>query len=409
MKHLILIFLGLIFTTLLGKSQSVNQTSGSIHDAADYPYWISMMQDSEANFFATQQAFERYWENRPITRGCGWKVFKRWEYMMRDRVSAEGVKPGSDVTYRTYTEYIHNIRSTAGNWISLGPSLIPLPGPAGYEGLGRLNNVAFHPTDHFRWYVAAPSGGIWMTSNGGTTWETHTDTLPTLGASAVVIDYTNPDILYIGTGDRDAGDAPGLGVFKSTDGGYTWAQSTQGLGEKTVGEILMHPTNHQILLAAANGGIFRSTDAGANWSLSTSGNFKDIDFKPNDPNIVYAAAGANFYRSADNGVTWTHIIAGLTGGQRGTIAVTQANPNYVYFVQSDNSSGFKGLYRSTDAGLTFTTRSTTPNILDWSCDGSGTGGQGWYDLSLEADPANAEIIYVAVSYTHLTLPTIYSV
>lgn len=394
MKKIILLFAGLIFTAIIGKAQTADATSDIKGDEASYPLWISMMQDPDANFFATQEAFEKYWDNRPITRGCGWKVFKRWEYMMRDRVSPEGVKPAPDVTYRAYTEYIRNIRSSAGDWTSLGPAFIPLPGPAGYEGLGRLNNIAFHPTDQFKWYVAAPSGGMWMTSNGGSTWETHTDTLPTLGVSAVVVDYSNPNILYIGTGDRDAGDAPGLGVFKSTDGGYTWFQSTLGLGEKTVGEILMHPTNHLILLAAANGGIYRSTDGGANWSFSASGNFKDIDFKPNDPNIVYAAAGANFYRSTNNGVSWAQITSGLTGGQRGTIAVTPANPDYVYFVQSNNSSGFKGLYRSTDAGLNFATRSTSPNILDWSCDGSGTGGQGWYDLSIEADPLNAEVIYV---------------
>ncbi|NQV03735.1 MAG: hypothetical protein HQ542_13885, partial [Bacteroidia bacterium] len=394
MKRIFLISLGLIFTTLIVKSQSVSPSSSSLENTANYPSWVSMMQDPDANFFATQEAFNRYWENRPITKGCGWKVFKRWEFMMQDRVSDDGVKPAPNFTYDAYTEYIQNIRSTGGAWISLGPALIPLPGPAGYEGLGRLNNIAFHPTDPDSWYVAAPSGGMWMTSDGGANWETHTDTLPTLGVSAIVVDYNNPNIIYIGTGDRDAGDAPGLGIFKSVDGGYTWVQSTLGMGEKTVGEILHHPTNNQILIAVANGGIYRSTDAGANWTSSATGNFKDIDFKPNDPNIVYAASGASLYRSSDNGVTWGQITAGLTSGQRGAIAVTSANPNYVYFVQSNSSSGFKGLYRSTDAGLTFTTRSTSPNILDWSCTGSGTGGQGWYDLSVEADPVNPEIIYV---------------
>ena len=382
MKKFVLLSLGLIISALPVLSQSNN------------PVWVSMMQDPDANFYATQQAFNLYWKDRPITKGCGWKVFKRWEYLMQDRVSPEGFKPSPDATYKTYTDYIKNIRSTSGNWSSLGPALIPLPGPAGYEGLGRINNIAFHPTNPNKWYIAAPSGGMWMTSDGGTTWETHTDTLPTLGVSAVTIDYTNTNIIYIGSGDRDAGDAPGLGVFKSTDGGLTWALSNNGMGNKTIGEILIHPTNHLILIAATNSGVYRSTDGGSNWTLSTSGNFKDLDFKPNDPNIVYGAAGANFYRSADNGVTWTLITAGLTGGQRGTIAVTPDNANYVYFVQSDNSSGFKGLYRSSDAGLTFTTRSTSPNILDWSCDGSGSGGQGWYDLSLEADPLNAEKIYV---------------
>ena len=174
----------------------------------------------------------------------------------------------------------------------------------------------------------------------------------------------------------------------------TWSPSKTGMGDKTVGQIIQHPTNALIFLAATSGGVYRSTDGGSNWIQSITGNFKDICFKPNDPNIVYAAQGANFYRSSNGGVSFTQITSGLTSGQRGAIAVTAANSNYVYFVQSNSSSGYKGLYRSTDAGLNFTTRSTSPNILDWSCGGSGTGGQGWYDLAITADPANAEIVYV---------------
>ena len=230
MKKFFLLALGLIFISLYGESQTSSQFMNVPTDAADYPYWIDMMQDPEANFFVTQDAFNRYWENRPITRGCGWKVFKRWEYMMHSRVTPDGIKPLPDVTYNAYTDYVTNIRSVAGDWTSLGPALIPVPGPAGYLGLGRLNDIAFHPTDLQKWYVAAPSGGMWMTSDGGQNWETHTDTLPTLGVSSIVVDWINPDIIFIGTGDRDAGDAPGLGVFKSIDGGLTWVQWNTGMG-----------------------------------------------------------------------------------------------------------------------------------------------------------------------------------
>ena len=362
-------------------------------DTANYPYWIEMMQDPDANFFATQRAFESYWKDRPHGRGKGWKVFKRWEYMMQSRVSPDGKKPAPDKTYNAYSDFVKSIRSSSGNWTNLGPATIPAPGPAGYEGLGRLNVVAWHPSDPNKLYVGAPSGGFWMSSDGGNTWTTSTDTMPTLGVSAIVVDFSNPNHILIGTGDRDAGDAPGLGVFKSTDGGLTWAPSSGGMGNRTVARIIQHPTSAQTYLAATSGGVYRTTDGGVTWSLSTGGNFKDIHFKPNDPNIVYAVGIADFYRSTNNGTSFTKITAGLTGGQRGVIAVTAANPDYVYFMQSDGSSGFKGLYRSTDAGLTFTTRSTGPNIMGWSCDGSDSGGQGWYDLALAADPLNPEIIY----------------
>jgi len=363
-------------------------------DTASWPYWIGMMQDPEANFFKTRQAFETYWKDRPVTRSSGYKVFKRWEYFMENRVSPDGTRPAPEEVVMALNAYLDNNRSVSGNWTSLGPSQIPAPGPAGYEGLGRLNTVAFHPADPNKLYVGAPSGGMWQTSDGGLTWTTYTDTLPTLGVSSILIDHSDPSRIFIGTGDRDAGDAPGLGVFLSTDGGLSWAPSKTGMGDKTVGKLIQHPLNANQMFAATSGGIYRSDNGGSSWSLITSGNFKDLCFKPNDPSILYAAQGADFYRSSNGGGSFVKITAGLTSGQRGVIAVTPANPNYVYFVQSNSSSGFKGLYRSTDAGLTFTTRSTSPNILDWSCDGSASGGQGWYDLAIAADPVNPELIYV---------------
>lgn len=376
---------------LTGNAQAIS--AKTLNDTTNFPYWIEMMQNPDANFFQTQRAFTQYWKDRKITRGCGWKVFKRWEYMMQSRVNPDGSLPVPEAAYNAYTEYQNKSRSMAGSWVNMGPSQIPSPGPPGYLGLGRLNVVAFHPTDPNKLYVGAPAGGMWQTSNGGNTWETHTDTLPTLGVSAIVVDFSNPQNILIGTGDRDAGDAPGLGVFKSIDGGLTWSPAKTGMDNKTVGKIIQHPTNSQIYLAATSGGIYRTVNGGSSWTNSKTGNFKDILFKPTDPNIVYAVLGADFYRSADNGLTFTKITAGLTGGQRGVIAVTPANPDYVYFMQSDGGSGFQGLYRSVDAGITFNTRSTSPNIMDWSCDGSGSGGQSWYDLALAADPTNPEVIF----------------
>ncbi|MGE5424470.1 MAG: PKD domain-containing protein, partial [Syntrophothermus sp.] len=379
----------------LANAQNSSQ-SLSKNDTADFPYWIQMMQDPDANFFKVQRAFNIYWKDRPIVRSHGWKVFKRWEYMMSSRVSPNGDRPAPDATLKAYEAYVasHDRSRTAvnGNWTSLGPSTIPAPGPAGYEGLGRINTVAWHPTDPNKLYIGAPAGGFWNSDDGGATWTTHTDSLATLGVSSILIDPANPSVILIGTGDRDAGDAPGMGVYKSTDGGLTWNPSKTGMDNKTVGQMIQ---NGQTILAATSGGVYRSTDGGANWTKTASGDFKDIDFKPNDPNTVYAAGGASFYRSTNNGLTFTQIASGLPiGQQRLVIAVTPANSTYVYVLISSTDSGLKGVYRSTDSGLTFTAMMTSPNILDWSCDGSGSGGQGWYDLALAADPVNANTIYV---------------
>ncbi|MCK9219374.1 MAG: PKD domain-containing protein [Bacteroidales bacterium] len=392
MKKTLLLLAGMLCFVIVSKSQSLIATP--TNDTASFPYWIQMMQNPSGNFFKTQRAFNLFWKDRKITRGCGWKVFKRWEYMMQSRILPDGSFPDPTATFNMYEQYRKTPQSISGNWINLGPSQIPAPGPSGYEGLGRLNVVAFHPSDPNKFYAGSPSGGLWQTTDGGNTWVTYTDTLATLGVSAIVVDYTNPNKILIGTGDRDAGDAPGLGIFKSLDGGITWTPSQTGMGNVTVCRIIQHPTNSQIYIAATTSGIYRSTDGGTNWVQTKTGGFKDILFKPNDPNFIYAVAGADFYRSTDNGLSFVKITSGLTSGQRAVIAVTPANPAYVYFLQSNNGSGFQGLFRSTNSGLTFSTQSTTPNILNYDCSSNATGGQAWYDLALAADPNNAEIIFV---------------
>ncbi|HNQ59193.1 MAG TPA: T9SS type A sorting domain-containing protein [Bacteroidales bacterium] len=361
-------------------------------DTASFPYWIEMMQDENINFYQVVKAFDTYWEGRPVTKGCGYKPFKRWEYSMRNgRIYPDGTRKPASYTWNAYFDYIKSYRdSVYGHWESIGPKTYP---SLGYKGLGRINAIAFHPTNPDIFYIGAPSGGLWHTYDGGNTWGSNTDNLPTLGVSAIIVDYSNPNLIYIGSGDRDANDAVGMGVLRSNDSGLTWELWNNGMGEKIVGRLIQHPTNPSIILAATSGGIFKTIDGGANWAIKKTGNFKDIVFKPNNADIIYACSGANFFRSTDGGENFTQITNGLTGGQRAVVAVTPANPEYVYLLVSDNSSGFKGLYRSTDGGTSFVTMSNSPNILDWSCDGSGSGGQAWYDLEIAADPMNPNLIY----------------
>ncbi len=375
-------------------SVSAQEKPEALPDTSQYPYWIKMMQDPDANFFQTQRAFNQYWQGREITKGCGWKPFKRWESYMQTRVSPEGVKPAPDAVFNAYNQYMQQhdqATSLNGNWVSQGPFSIPTA--KGYQGLGRINAIAFHPTDPDILYIGAPSGGLWVTTQGGNSWTTNTDILPTLGVSAIAINPANPQIIYIGTGDRDAGDAPGIGVMKSTDGGVTWNLANSGMGSKVVSKMLIVTSNPDIVIAATTGGMYKSTDGGENWVFKAGGSFKDLVFKPGNQEILYAAADARFYRSTDQGETWTQITSGIPSASRGVIGVSPANPEMVYFLLAKSDNGFKGVYRSVDGGLNFTTRSTSPNIMDWSCDGSGSGGQAWYDLCMTVDPLDADVIY----------------
>jgi gliding motility-associated-like protein len=391
-------------------------TAQSTQDTINFPYWLDMMQDPSINFYQTQRAFNLYWSNKTIEKGCGYKPFKRWEYAMQEIIDAKGNIPAPGELerrverYKRYgiiynggpgNSYVIGGVNTAdclknGDWEELGPTQIPGNRTSQPNGLGRINGLAFHPTDSNIIYAGAPAGGLWITEDGGANWYTTTDTLASLGVSAIAVDPLYPDTIYIGTGDRDASDSYGRGIFKSTDGGVSWKPASSGMGNTIVGRLIIDPNNHQTLLAATNSGIFRSTNGGDSWTRTIAGNFKDIDLCYDNPNYVYAATYGNckFYRSTDNGQSFTHISSILpTGQRRMVIGTTKADSNMVYVLITE-SRKFKGLYLSTDKGLTFTTMSTTPNIMDYSANGSGTGGQAWYDLDIVIDMDNPADVYV---------------
>ncbi len=363
--------------------------------------WVDMMESGTANFYDIQKEFESYWQGKTIQRGHGWKQFKRWEYFMEPRVYPTGKIPPPDITAQALEEYQNTLGAAwtdNAQWQSLGPASWQT---ISYNpGIGRVNGFAVDPNDPNIIYAGAPSGGLWKSTDGGSTWQTTTDQLKVLGVTSIAIDPQNTNVVYIGTGDGDAGDTYSVGVLKSTDGGITWSET--GLQwavteTKRISKLLIHPQNSSILLAATNNGVYKSVDAGINWTNVLSGNFKDIEFKPGDPNVVYVA-GREFYRSTDGGDTFTQVTNGIQQSiriGRLAIAVTSANPNYVYMVAADIvTSGFLALYRSTDSGQSFSVRSTSPNILGYEIDGSDTGGQGWYDLAIAAAPDNADEIFV---------------
>ena len=386
----------LLLFIAVSTSAQVNQQLVAQEDTANYPYWIAMMQDQNANYYLTVSAFEKYWANRPIAKSSGYKVFKRWQYRMEHHIFADGTRMPEGYEANIIAANAANASSQqkllVANWTELGPFGFPVNSTGQPNGIGRINEIAFHPTDPSKIYAGAPAGGFWFTNNHGTTWTTTTDVLSTLGISAIIVNKINPNTIYLGTGDRDAGDAPGLGVYRSTNAGLTWTSYSTGLGQRTVNKMVIHPADTNILLAATNGGIFRTTNAGLSWTLvSNSASFKDIVFKPDNPNIVYATEGGRFYKSINNGVSWTQS-GGITG-TRMAIAVTQANPNMVYVVATSGSV-YGALYKSSNNGTSFTTMSTSPNIMDYSCDGSGNSGQGWYDLDIVASPTDSNTIFV---------------
>ena len=395
-KSLAAIILFLAVSTYTLQSQSTNNSGiNNQPDTADFPYWIKMMQDPDFNFFRTQNAFYKYFKNRPSGKGTGYKQFKRWEYRMERRIFPDGSIPQQDLIWNNFTEYQKSNRrsvKSGASWSELGPRVLINGG--GYDGLGRINALGFHPTDPSVLFIGAPSGGLWRSDDGGVNWTTFTDNLPSLGISDIQINYNNPDIMYIGTGDRDGGDSYGYGVMKSYDAGINWVLSREGMGNVTVSKMVMHNSNPDIIIAATSKGIYKTTNAGTNWYLTTSENFfKDLKYKPGDMMVLYAAQQGDFFRSADGGETWTETgVAELPSDGRFVIGVSPANNNTVYVAVADGP--FTGLYESLDSGLTFTEKSNSPNIMGYDKDGNDENSQAWYDFCIAVDPTNINNVII---------------
>jgi photosystem II stability/assembly factor-like uncharacterized protein len=379
-----IVLLMALFVGLEAQTTSNSTWSEKDLDYASYPYWIEMMNDHSVNFYEVQKAFETYFQNRDKGKGSGWKQFKRWEYFMEPRVFPTGERINSTQLWRemkAFNKLNPPAKNTNDNtWMPLGPATSQNITGHWNPGLGRINVIVRDPVDTSTLYIGAPAGGLWKTVNEGLTWTVLTDDLPILGVSAIAIDYTDTDIIYIGTGDKDASDTYSIGVLKSTDGGANWDETgiAWETGDtRTIAKLLIHPTDPSILFAATTIGLFKTTDGGSNWSNVLAGDIDDIEFKPGDPDVVYAVT-KNFYRSFDGGDSFTQI-SGLPDQDRVQIAVSEANPDYVYFFSSRD-----GIYRSGDSGLSFSKRSSAPN----------KGVQDWYDLAFAVSHIDAEEVHL---------------
>ncbi len=384
--------------------------------------WISLMKDGNSNFYDVQNAFNNWYATQPhpeMTAGedeeenGNYLLFKRWEWYMAPRVYPSGKLPNQQSLANEYKAFlnthaaesktVHQITASS-NWSYIGNTSAP-----SNTNVGRVNRVRFDPTNSNTIYACAASGGLWKSTNGGTSWSTKTDKLLALGTSDVAIDPTNTNIMYLATGDGDGvlsyyGAPTTMGVLKSTDGGNTWNPTslyytlqTSGPSYITVNQLIIDPTNPSILMAAASIGLYYTRDGGLSWYLVLSGNFKSIEFAPGNSSIAYAATASDqFYRSTDGGQNFSQVtLPSSTSTGRLQIGVSPANANYVYVLGGDKTTNaYSGVWLSTDQGATFALQSSSPNLLGWKSNGSDNSGQQWYDLAIAVDPTNASNVMV---------------
>ncbi len=360
--------------------------------------WVEQMNDPSVNFYTIQQNFENYWKENTIEKGKGWKQFKRWEAFTETRVYPDGERPSASIMMQAFQQMQAAGTGNFGQWKPLGP----FNGNT-IDGIGRINRIAFDPTDAQTIWMGAPAGGLWKSIDGGLNWTTNTDQLANLGISDIEINPINKNIMYIATGDRDGGDTYSFGVLKSTDGGATWNATglVHGITSQIkITDLYLNPVNPNIIVATTSQGIYRSIDAGTNWTSVQSGSYNAIVQKPGNPNILFCSSlsSPRIYKSINNGQSWSLVISsGLPTGnvRRIELAVTPHDTNYVYALYGESSSnGFLAICRSTDGGTTWTQMANSPNLLGWQVNGSDVGGQAWYDLALAVSPTDKNEVYV---------------
>ncbi len=322
-------------------------------------------------------------------------------------------------------------------WKSIGPS--PFKAGSSYYN-GRVNSIAIHPYNGNVVYMGTPTGGVWQSKNGGTTWTSLTDHEPMLAIgepSAITIDPNNTNVVYVGnstavnntTGAEGSALDVTQGIMKSTDGGGSWIVLGSGYPPGNTGNanlfvgrniysIIVDPANSNRLYLASNIGLYRSTDGGLNWTIGTNGGgvAESLALDPSSPTgarVLFAGINSTgVKRSTDGGLTWTTVLTTATTALAnaltphntvtsnagiGKVAVALAPPasppnaagvQVVYLTIEGNGGNFiptpytpiLGIFQSTDQGTNWALRSANaPPALQCQC---------FYTNTIAVDPAS---------------------
>jgi photosystem II stability/assembly factor-like uncharacterized protein len=286
-------------------------------------------------------------------------------------------------------------------------------GPAGMSG--RITSVDALASDPNTIILGSASGGIWKTTNGGSTWLPIFDEQPTLNIGAVAIQQNNPNVIWAGTGEGNPRNSLniGEGIYKTLDGGRTWKK--MGLDKtRNIHRILINPQNPDIIYAGAIGnpysehperGVFKSTDGGSTWErilyTNDSSGVADMIMDPSNPNKLIVAMwqhrrtpwsltsggpGSGLFMTVDGGKQWKKLdkSAGLPSGHLGRIglAISRSNPNRMYALVEATKNG---LYSTDDGGYTWELVNNDPRWVT---------NRPFYFQDIACDPENENRIYL---------------
>ena len=436
-RFLFFLLLGLISQKIYAQKNNLldipfESTYGNANDTS-LPYWVRLMYAEHPNIGNVLMERELFYKNHPFEKNQHTQYFKRWIRIASIYQDEQGNfeapdftqwKKSIDVDQQNWNK--NNTIEANSQWIGIGPFDFDKEanGRSHAPGSAHVYTVRQSTSNPNILYAGTASAGLWKSTDRGLSWKSLTNQLPTPTIRAIAIHPTNPDIMYFGGNST---------IYKTTDGGQSFSViggTVFNTLSQTVYGLLIHPNNDLLIFAATNQGLYRSIDAGLTFTqiISASSNssdyFGEIEAHPTDTNIIYAVLNAasnlytKFYKSTDQGLTfnsksgWPVNASSFTGTdnqKRAEITVTPAAPNRIYALLGGEylgGTGLFGTYRSDDAGETWThtccgtgpggiASISNPNILGYASDGKDNGGQYYYDLAIQADPANPNKVHAA--------------
>lgn len=308
-------------------------------------------------------------------------------------------------------------RRVLSTWTALGPApetFAQLNVPPLNDAVGAIQSIAANPTNANIVYIGAVNGGVWKTTNGGTTWTPLTDGLPSQSIGDLAFDLADPtfNTLVAGTGRFSSYGAVGddeVGLYRTTNGGASWTQlnsaSISGKSTTSVvasGSTILAGNDGNLWSGSFTDGLWRSTNTGGSWThisdgaaghLPNNAGILDLVTDPSTSGAtlrIYAAVlGQGIFRSNDAGATWTNVTANIsTVMSQGNMHLAVHNSglgNVVYLMTLDNTDVLNGVWYSNNQGGAWT-QMDTPNIFP--------GGQGAIHGAISADPTNPNLVYL---------------
>lgn len=354
--------------------------------------------------------------------GCS-PVSQEDKFFPSDYLFAQRSFPFGEIDQKAYRQSIAQLDSYRQSthkftepWTFEGPTNI----------CGRITDIEMPVDDMQTIYAGTASGGVYKSDNQGTVWTQIFDGVPVQSIGDMAIDKSDTDVIYVGTGESNAGGGSlaydGLGVYRSEDAGVTW--ESRGLEDVgSIGRIVIDPNDNQKVLVAAMGslfrnneerGVYRTQDGGENWEqilfVSDSTGAIDLAIHPQDGNIIYAAmwqrirrphtrmyggATSGIYKSVDGGDSWTELTNDLptlpeNKGRIG-LAISESQPNTLYAYYANTDGPITGIYRTDDAGETWTSKSIQDiNNVPFI----------WWFGRISVNPTNPDDVYVTSITAH---------